>query len=293
MSIAVDYERSNEVVKRVLEYDHTVLPEQDFVNLTKEYSEIYNYEQLPLNALFYATTLDFMSDTGNLFRKLSNREMFEQYSWLFEPLEVVEHDEVSVLKACYEYVQPESYQPNAIREWYHNSLILCNKYGGDIRNFFVENDNDAVRIIDALVVKPRIKGKTGLRRAGPNVASLYIQRVNQHQLYPLKNIEGVDFTGDFHAARVLIQTDGIVLDKPEGAHNVTYKTVRPLYSYLCKLNGWSYEQISNGVWYIGSQLCSERKHNECPLRDICVRLISKKTYDSTGKFDPTDIGRFK
>lgn len=292
MSIEVDIEKSEQVVRRVLEYNHSILPEQNFVDLVKDYSDEYANECFPLNALFYATTLDFMSDTNNLFRKLSNKEKFEEYSWLFDPLEVVEHDEVSVLKACYEYIQPESYQGHAIKEWYHNSLILCNSYGGDIRNFFLENSNDAVKIIDALVVKPRIKGKTGLRRAGPNIASLYVQRINQHKLYSFKNIDEVDFTGDFHATRVLIQTDGIILEQPEGAHTVIYKIARPLYSQLCKLNGWSYEQVSNGVWYIGSQLCSERKHNECPLEDICVRLISKKAYDRSGKFDPTDIGRF-
>jgi len=289
----VDIEKSEQVVKRVIEYDHSILPEQGFVNLTKEYAQEYNRDQFPVNALFYATTLDFMSSTTNLFRKLSNKEMFEQYSWLFEPLEVVEHDEVSVMKACYEYLQPESFQGNAIKEWYHNSLILCNKYGGDIRNFFLENENDAVKIKDALVIKPRIKGKTELRRAGPNIASLYVQRVNQHQLYPLENIDKVDFTGDFHAARILIQTNGIVLDKPESAHNVTYNIVRPLYFQLCKLNGWSYEQVSNGVWYVGSQLCSTRNHEKCPLEELCVRLISKKIYDATGKFDPRDMGRFR
>lgn len=293
MSIEIDIDRTEQVIMKVLEYDHTVLPEQDFVDLTKAYSEEYNYGQFPLNALFYATTLDFMSDTTNLFRKLSDPDMFERYSWIFEPQEVVEHDKTSVLKVCYEYIQPESYQGNAIREWYHNSLVLCNRYGGDIRNFFLENDNDAVKIIDALVVKPRFKGKTGLRRCGPNIASLYVQRVNQHGLYPLINTEMMIPPVDFHLGRIPIQTDGIILEKPEGSHNITYKILRPLYSQLCIKNGWRSEDVSNAMWYIGSQLCSTKKHEECPLNELCVRLISKKVYDSTGKFDPTDIGRFK
>lgn len=271
-------------------------PEKQFVELIQKYAEKINDEAFPLNALFMVTSLVFAQDTNSFFGRISDEELLSKHSWIFNPEEIVIRADKGedVEKACMEYLQPAGYSRNAIKQWVHNSRVLSQQYGGDIRKFFQENDDDAEKIIESLVVRPRAKTreKNGLRRFGPKLARLYIQWVNQYDLYDLKNADKVGLPIDFQLARIFIQTGGLPLEKPEQAHTVAHKILLPLLSRICDENGWEPRLVSETIWRIGSKCCRERLHDICPVANMCNSLISRTPYDRGGRFDPTDVGRF-
>lgn len=303
--IPVDEDRTRLVIETLLKAreDRSLIfseqysyPETGFVTMLQEHAKESGDETIVLNALFMVTSLVFGQDTTVFFDRITNRALFESNSWVFRPREVVERAKQGedIEGACMTYLQPAGYSRAAVGQWVHNSRVILEKFGGDIRNFFRVNDDDAEKVVTGLFVKPRAKTnqKEGLRRFGPKLAILFVQWVNQYGLYPLKNADKIGLPIDFQVSRVLIQTEGLPLKQPEQVHLVANKTLQPLLIKLCEENGWDPRVVSETLWRIGSEGCRRRLHDQCPVSDLCTHMISRTPYDKVGKFDPTDVGRF-
>jgi hypothetical protein len=273
------------------------LPEADFIRLLVEHSQEIGDERFALNALFLTTTMVFGSDTRRFFNGITNPDRLRQYSWIFTPEEVLIRKEDEVEFACREYLKPAGYSSNALKQWIYNCRVMVGKYGGDIRNFFQENGNDAQRIIDSLVVFPRAKterkiAKGAFLRFGPKLSRLFVQWVNQYQLYDLKRAEEVGLPVDFQIARILVQTGAVqLLDGRIQTHTLTHKAILPLLTEMCQEHGWNPRLVSETLWLIGSHCCNERNHEQCSVCELCDRLISRIPYDKEGFIDATDIGK--
>ena len=297
-NVVINHERIAEVIQTSLEAgrNHRLLfregyaPERDFIQLISKYSKAYGNEMFEHNALFLNTSMVYGDSTARLFRRISDTSKFEKFAWVFEPEKALQ-DEEKTISALLSFYQPGN-NKNAIYEWGHNCEILVARYGGDIRNFFRENENDALKIIDSLVVYPHKKGKEGLRRFGPKLSRLYLQWVTQYGLYRLKNAEKIGVPVDFQVARLLIQTKGLVLEKPSRKHLVSEVILTPFLAQMCIDNGWNPREVSEVLWTIGERGCNKAQHDNCPLEAICTSLISRKRYDKEGIFDPKDVGRY-
>jgi len=302
--IIVDKERTSKTIEmslqarenRTLIFSEDIIPpEEHFVQIIREYSKEINDERFPLNALFLTTTMVFGSDTRSFFRGISDLDQVRRYAWIFMPERVVGVERSEVFGACEDFLKPAGYSQNALEQWIHNCRVLAEQYGGDVRNFFKRNDNNAQRIIDSLVVYPRAKTKykKEFRRFGPKLSRLFVQWVSQYQLYDLEGTEEVGLPVDFQIARIIIQTGGLRLDEPTQAHYLTQKVLLPLLISLCSENKWSTQEVSETLWLVGSHCCNKRKHEQCPVNDMCGRLISRQPYDKGGLFDPKDFGRYE
>ena len=303
----IDKDRAKSVIEKALAgreartgfFATNFQPEKQFIEIAQEYGTQTENEAFCLNALFMTTPFVIAQNTGQFFNRITDAKLLNDYAWIFDPSTAINEttsDPNGVLrKACLDYFRPAGYSVNALGQWMHNLSVLNEKHQGDIRNFFRECEDDAVKVVDALVVRPRAKSseKTGFRRYGPKLARLFVQWVNQYELYVLKNSGEVGVPVDFQIARVLIQTDAIPLSEPVQAHTITHKVLLPMFTELCNENGFKPQEVSEALWTIGSVGCSNRRHEDCPVASLCNRMISRNPYDRGGMFDPTDVGRFK
>jgi hypothetical protein len=271
-------------------------PEKRFIELITEQGTKLGDERFPLNALFFTTSLIFAQDTTRFFKRISDAELLDRYAWIFQPEIVVAEDamEKDIVSICQEYLKPAGYSRSALDQWVHNSTVLKEEYDGDLRSFFRSNADDAIEVVRALEVFPRAKTheKDGLRRFGPKLSRLFIQWVSQYKLYDLKNTDKIGLPVDFQVARIFVQTGALPLKKPLQTHKVTHKILLPSLTEMCEENGWKPQQVSETLWLIGSRCCSKKRHDLCPVSDMCDKLISRKPYDRAGMFDPKDVGRF-
>lgn len=299
--IAVDKERIAGVIGICLEarQDQTFIfskdiipPEERYIGLLKQYSQEIGDDRFLLNALFLTTTMVFASNTQRFFRGISNYDQLEEYSWIFMPEIVVSMDEDEVKEACRKFLKPAGYSQNALKQWVHNCKVLTEKYDGDLRNFFSENSDDAIKIIRSLEVFPRAHSadKKDFRRYGPKLSRLFLQWVQQYELYSLENADEFGLPIDFQVARIIIQTGGLRLDGPAQAHSLTYKVLLPLLISLCSEKGWEPKDVSNTLWSIGNNCCNTKRHDQCPVNNSCEGQISRKPYDKDGMFEPVGNG---
>jgi hypothetical protein len=263
-------------------------PERNFVNLAKSYGS-----EFALNAMFLVTPMVLGGRTEPFFRKISVPERFEKNLWLMNPKNVVEHNEEDVIKACFAFFRPAGRQAEPIFGYYYNCKKITDDYGGSVSNFLKKRDGDALRIYKDLTVYPRAKTPLKeIRRFGPKIAKLFIQWVNEYNLYDLRNADRVGLPVDFQVGRVIVQTNGLVLSKPVDSNFITIKVLPLVFDDLVT-KGYKPEEISKALWAIGSGGCKFKRHSLCPLEKYCTSLISSSRYDNDGVFDPTDIGRYK
>lgn len=305
-TIKVDRERAVYVIETCLKERaregsplNIELPEKEFIDLIINHAEEIGDERFVSNALFFVTSLVLFQETFDFFaRIMANKELLDEYAWIFQPEAVLAKVEAGmkiedVVKACKTFLQPRGIAIVALGQWVHNCEVLYKNYGGDIRNFFKKNENDAVKIVKALVVSPRAKSyqKPELRRFGQKLAPLFLQWVGQYDLYPLENIDEIGVPTDWQICRVAVQTGILTLTEPTQVHRVVNGELRPLLADLCIKHGWPPREVSATLWLTGNQLCTNRRHNDCPVSEECTILISRGPFDA-GKVDPTDVGRF-
>jgi hypothetical protein len=270
-------------------------PENDYIDLLKNHGQRIDDPNFPLHALFYTTTMVRGDDTALLFKRITDENLLKNFDWIFKPKEILDRKEEEVIDACFQFFRPGGYNSDAFSQWVHNSLVLEYKFGGDLKNYFNLHHNNATEIIDALVVKPRAKthNKPEFRRFGPKLSRLFIQWVNQYDLYNLDNHDKNGIPIDFQIGRLLIQTKGIELTEPTKANDVTTKTLLPLLTDIFASESFIPHIVSETLWTIGSRCCNKKRHDLCPLENMCTSLISRDFYDKGGVFDPQDVGRFK
>lgn len=262
-------------------------PERPFIELAKAKGP-----EFALNATFLISTMVLGSKTEPFFRRISDPQKFEEYSWLFEPNKAIKHTDKQIIDTCYEYFRPAGRQAVPIPQWPYNCHKLSENYGGLVSNYFKRRDNDAVKIYDDIVVRPRAKTyEKEIRRLGPKISKLMIQWVREYNLYDLLNTDEVGLPVDFQLGRVMIQTGGLKLEKPINTHFIAHKVLPVIFDDLSKI--YRPEDISKSLWAIGSGGCGYKRHDVCPVKDLCTSLISTTRYDRDGLFDPTDVGRFK
>lgn len=299
--ITVNRERMVEVVKISMQarennegiFKDIIAPEQEYVNLIKKHGQEINDDKFALNALFLTTSLVHGDNTELLFKRITDSEIIKKYDWLFKPDEVLVRNEEDVIDGCNKFFRPGGYNKIAFKQWVHNHQIL-NNYNGDLKNYFQANNNDALEIVDALVVKPNAKTheKTEFRRFGPKLSRLFIQWVNQYNFYQLDNVDNFGIPVDFQVCRVMIQTKAIELDGITRVNDVSVRTLLPELTEIFATENINPRKASEAVWWVGSLGCNKKRHNLCPVNNLCTSLISRDPYDSSGEFDPTDTGRF-
>jgi hypothetical protein len=303
--LRVDRNRIEEVVSKVLTAkeqrqfifaEDITPPEQPFVDLMIKTGNEMGKDSFAVNALFLTTTFCFGDRTKNFFRRITNKERLNEYSWFFIPEEVVKQEPKYVEGLCHKLFGPLSYNGNATSGWFYNCKILVEKYDGDVRNFFKEHEDDAQKIVKALYVRNRAKTSEKIgkfRRFGPKLAHLAVQWTTQYKLYELNNLENAGLPVDFQLGRIMIQTEGIRLHSPVNTDAVVYRTLLPLLTEICREKGWDSRKVSDALWTLGSNCCGYGKHNQCPVEDLCTSRISSKPYQDKGLFDPTDNGRYR
>jgi len=262
-------------------------PERHFMDLAKTKGP-----EFALNATFLISTMILGGQTEPFFKRISISEKFNEYSWLFEPNEAVKRTDGQIIDACHKYFRPAGRQAKPIPQWPYNSHKLAEDYGGLVSNYFKKRDNNALKIYDDLVVRPRAKTyEKEIRRLGPKISKLMIQWVREYNLYDLKNTDEVGLPVDFQLGRVIIQTGGLKLEKPVNTHFIAHKILPVIFEDLSKR--YRPEDISKSLWAIGSGGCKYKRHDICPVQELCTSLISTKRYDRDGLFDPRDVGRYK
>lgn len=301
----VDRNRIEEVISRVLRAkeqkqfifaENITAPEQPFIELMVKIGNEIGKDSFAVNALFLTTSFCYMERTKHFFRRVIDQDKLRNYAWFFIPEEVIKQRPKLIEKLCYQIFGPLSLNKQAVCGWFSNCKLLVEKYDGDVRNFFQEHGDDAIKIVKELYVRNRaktIEKKGKFIRYGPKLAHLAIQWITQYGLYELKNIKIGGLPVDFQLGRVMIQTKGIIIDSPINADSIVYKTLLPILPEICKKNGWDPRQVSAALWDLGSNCCSYRKHNQCPVENLCTSLISVVPYKTNGVFDPTDNGRYK
>jgi hypothetical protein len=263
-------------------------PEEDFISLIREHGDDIHDETYPLTALFLVTSLVFADDSEKFFKLISKPFLFKEHAWIFQPKEVLSRKDTK--EVCSKYFRTGGYNiQQALPAWEHNCRVIFERYGGDLRNFLEENNNDAMEIIETLTQKK--KGENDFRRFGPKLSRLFIEWVTQYDLYPLKNFEKTGFSIDFQKPRLFIQTNGIELKFPERRDLIAEKILTPLMQEMCIEENWLPSEVSATLWLIGSRCCNFFKHEICPLASLCDKMISRDPYDTRSLFDPTDIGR--
>ena len=282
-------------------------PERPFIELTRQYGEQTGDETYALHALFLASTCAFGFRTARLFRRLSDPELFENYSWVFQPQAVLDRIPVPTVfppqsqrgslysasaftyRDIFPYLQPEGYAEASLWEWAYNCQTIQTTYGGDLRNFFHRYGDSAVAVVKALEV--RLCKKThevdDFRRFGPKLSRLAIQWIQQYELYHFNDAESFGLPVDFHLGRILTMTEILQYSERIQAHTLTYKVALKELSFICEQMGVPPQTVSELLWLIGSLRCTPQRHDGCPLSGMCnKRLLSRKPYDQDGMFDP-------
>jgi hypothetical protein len=263
-------------------------PEKGFVGLAKAKGS-----DFALNALFLITPMVLGGRTEPFFKRISVPETFHDYSWVFDPERVAMRQPKRVEQTLFDFLRPAGRQAEPIYQWHYNCRVITQKYEGQVRNYLDKRDGDAERIYEDLIVAPRAKShRKEIRRFGPKIAKLFIQWVREYDLYELNNTDKVGLPVDFQVARVTIQTGGVTLEKPVHNHFMNNKLLPIIFEELAT-KGYKPEEISKALWAIGSGGCAYKRHELCPVKDLCTRMISSRPYDRKGIFDPTDVGRYK
>lgn len=298
-NIKIDELIATQVITRAVEAkkNHTFIfktqsefPEEKFIRLVSEIGQ--DDQNYPLNALFLITPLVRGDDTFRFFERITNYPLVRENSWIFEPQKVIDaHNAgVDVKEICRQTLRPGSYSGCHLDQWVHNCQVLVDHYQSNVRNFFQFNNNNARKIIEKLVVKPRakLKDKPEFRGFGPKIATLVVQWANQYFL-PLENADLIGVPVDFQLSRILIQTGAIELNSSQNVFQVTHKTILPLIDGFCQREGTKPRDVSESLWLIGSRCCNSQRCNLCPINDLCIGTISRASYDKEGKFYPLEI----
>lgn len=298
-SIIVNEQIATEVINRALvaKRDHTFIfetqnefPEEKFIKLVREIGE--NNPDYPLDSLFLITPLVRGDDTFKFFNRVVDSTLLRKNSWIFEPQKVVDthNSGVDVKEICRQTLRPRSYSICHLDQWVHNCQVLVDHCQGHVRNFFQVNNNNANKIIEKLIVKPRAKTveKPEFRGFGPKIATLTVQWANQYFI-PLEDADLIGIPVDFQVSRILIQTGAIDISSPQNAFQITHRTILPLIKYICQKEDIKPKDVSEALWLVGSCCCNSRRCNLCPIEDLCTKIISRKDYDGSGIFNPIDI----
>jgi hypothetical protein len=301
--VEVDYDKAKEVVEFALLayqgasdsknnfYLGKVQPEAQFIQFLANRGE---EDYLKLNSLFLATPLTFSGGTTSFFNHLSDEKEFKKYGWLFEPSVVAELPEDWVIDQAIKYFKPQGHQLNGIMGLHHNCVELI-KYGGDVMDFLEYHDFDALKITQALFVKPRARSKEKeFWRFGPKLSILFMQWVDRYGLSPeLKNVDNIGIPVDFEICRLAIQTGIVNIRDEVNAHNLSYNILLPMFIKLFQETGWKPRYASEALWALGSQGCAKErpryrsKNLKCPVGDLCTGVYSKPR-DNKGKFYSLD-----
>lgn len=272
-----------------------ISPEYNYIELLKIHGKEIGDKNFALRALFFTTTILHGDDTELSLKRITDEKLIKDYDWIFTPQKVLRKSQAEIVEACNNFFRPGGYNSNAFKQWFHNSAVLEYKFGGNLENYFNNYQNDATEIINALVVKvnAHTRDKPDFRRFGPKLSRLLIQWVNQYGLYEFKNVYKNGIPVDFQICRVLRQNNGIEFTVPVAAPTLTNRVVLPTLMEVFETENINPRYASEAVWTIGNRGCNKKRHDICPLKNMCTSLMSRVPYDKLGLFDPTDVGRFE
>ena len=256
-------------------------PEAKFISLLREKES--EYPGITLNGLFLVTSLTFAGSTEALFSNLTNEESFENNSWLFSPSLVVTKTEEECIDALMEYVRPTGITKWSVDQWWHNCKYLRSRYDGQVEVLFNEFGGNAFQILPQIQCgKEREKNKSGFRRYGTKLATLFLLWVDQYGLYELDNINSIGIPIDRHVRRFLTKTDILVPKNDIPIYNFTYDLALPMIKEIIESlqdKGYQAWQVMNAIWGLSTNECKKGLHEGCPIEERCSREnhIEKKT----------------
>lgn len=270
-------------------------PEKDYMELIKVHGKEINRPEFALNCMFFTTSMVFGDSSTAFFNRITDKDKLKKFQWIFNPEEVFKRSPSFVIENCADFFRPGGYHKIALNDWSHNHSILRENYKGDLVNYFIANENNAINIVKSLMVKvgAKAKDKPEFRRFGDKLSRLFIQWVDQYDFYNLENVNKIGIPVDFQVARIMIQTGGLDLSESIRKENIQNDILTPLFiELLADIEEVNPGIVSETLYWIGVQGCNRGRHNLCPLEDLCSSLISREPYDSKGFFNPTDNGRF-
>ena len=271
--------------------------EEEYINFLIDQGES---NEFIINALFLLSTVTFGSSSSVFFNRLSkDPETYQKYRWLFVPLEVVEskyitegsenlddgNGVIEFNKAWKEYLKPMGRQGASMYGWYHNCSVLCEKYDGNIVEFFKKHNNDAQEIRDVIQVSIGAKSeKKEFLRLGPKLTPLFLQWVGRYGLHELDNLDGFGIPVDFQLCRIAIETGIVEVGNDIYRADLAYKIFLPLISKLCKEYNWEPRLVSEALWVIGSMGCTRDQRSiapyySCPIKPFCNGVLHKLDKD--------------
>lgn len=267
-------------------------PEEKFIDRVKTYGQEQCLDNFALHALFFTITTLFADNSTKQLNGINKRFDPQTHARIFIPRVIVESREEDVVETARDLIRP-SVNDIAIHKWFHNAKLLCDKYDGDLKNFFSGHQNEAPAILAGLTGPKRKEGWEGFHRFGPKIGRLFLQWVGQYDLAEITKVDEIGIPVDFQVARLVIQTGGVKLTEATHKHWILEQQLVPLFEEICKENGLSSARVSETLWLIGSECCNSRLHHLCPLSSLCDRLISRSPLDAEGIFDPDDVGRWR
>jgi hypothetical protein len=259
---------------RLLYGSEVIHPEQPFIELLKQYES--TYPGITLNGLFLATSLTLGGSTRNLYSRLANPELFEKNIWLFMPSEVVSKSEDICIRALSKYVKPNGLPTKSIIKWHHNCQEIVTNYDGNIKILFEKCGDDAVQILEKLMGgRERLHPKKHFKRFGTKLSTLFLLWLDQYNLCQLNNIDNIGIPIDRHVRRFILKTGIFSLKNDIQVHNFSYDLALPMLKKVVRAlvdKGFRPWQIMNAIWGLSTNECSMSLHNQCSIRDECLKV---------------------
>ncbi len=303
--VIIDEQRLTQVIKTVLATKDNkefvfagnyISPEVPYVDsLIKVGNELKNPD-FASNALFLTTALIRGNNTRSFFnsRLVDPRNILEN-SWIFEPEKVLSKGKVLTEETCRKFFRPAGYCVNAIYNWFYNCQVIKNN-GGSITRCFDNLDGDWKRIEKFVYLRNRAKTSEKIKAGsllnyGQHLTYLAFQWLSYYGLYKFTNLKTIPV--DFQLARISIQTDAIAINGNPNVDEIITRGLTPAFIKVCKENSFDPREVSQALWSFGNEGCNNKLHGECPLENLCVRYITSKKYQTSGRLSSKDEGRYE
>jgi len=272
----VDYDKAANIAKILIDLRQNN-PEYKPEKIMPEY-------QLPRNinegsrelALYYTyiIALDYMTDADKLWQQA--RGTYEQHPEMFTPEKILEIDEKEL--AVFLKNLGARYYIKAARAWKEISTILLRDYGGDPRNITIEP-------LTIKEIKEKHLEKFPYLR-GDKLSNFYLRVMGEKKLLKIMDFNDLDVAVDIHVARFTIYT-GVLKPKTPVTevvlNNQLKELVKEAWRRGAKKISMAPWMLDEAIWYIGKNLCREKKCSGCPIAIYCDKNIGIKVKSRQNK----------
>jgi len=217
--------------------------------------------------MFYVVQNDHGVKSYRMYEKA--KELYRSNPEYFDPIWISTNFQEGALDGLVENVSKRigSRYPMALaKSWYYNSVVLCEKYGGNPINMFISSD-------DATVLIKTIKSFRGY---GAKIGGMLLRAiVGVGFNKSVKNLDKVLVPVDIHDSRILFLTGGFKDPAYKTQGFDYYKYVSKAQEALldaCNRCNISWLDVDRALWLTGSRGCSSNKCEMCYIKPICAGM---------------------